>query len=108
MSSYGLKAQYARKQVNEELSILNDNISEYNNGNLLVYEISKDVENVDNSNKIVEFLKSKNVNSGKVLIVNLEGRMNLEFYLPIGNQTAEILFTVEDLDGLARFVSQSP
>lgn len=108
LSGYGLEAAYEREKVNKELSILNDSISEYTKGNIVVYEISDNVENIDNAKRIAEFLESKKVYSGKVLIVNLEGRMNLALYLPLNNQTAEIQFTLEDLDGLPAFLSQLP
>lgn len=108
LSSYGVTAQSKRKQVNEKLSILNEHISKYKDGNIIVYEISEDTENVDPSKAIVKYLKSKNVDSAKVLLVHMEGRINLRFNLPVRNQTAVIQFTLEKFDAIDPFLGQLP
>lgn len=104
LSPYSSDTRFERVPVNDELTILNDNISEYQSGNIIVYETSEDPENIDNPQKVVEFLENHSINSGSVLLVNMEGRMNVEAYLPVSDQTARLIFTVEDLDELETFV----
>lgn len=104
LSPYSSDTRFEGVPVNDELTILNDNISEYQSGNIIVYETSEDPENIVNPQKVVEFLKNHSINSGSVLLVNMEGRMNVEAYLPVKDQTARLIFTVEDLDELETFV----
>lgn len=104
LSPYSSDTQIEKVPVNDELTILNDNISEYRSGNIIVYETSEDPENIDNPQKVVEFLGHHSINSGSVLLVNMEGHMNVEAYLPVNDQTARLIFTVEDLDELETFV----
>ncbi|WP_150275485.1 hypothetical protein [Paenibacillus tepidiphilus] len=108
LSGYGWGGEIKREQVNDQLSILNDNISEYKSGNITVYEIDEDVRNVDNSERISGFLDTMPVDSAQVLVVSLEGRMNLAFYLPAGKEMAEIRLTTDDLEELPLFLREIP
>ncbi|KOP64861.1 hypothetical protein AMS62_06070 [Bacillus sp. FJAT-18019] len=93
-----------RVQVNDELAILNENITEYQSGNIIVYETSEEPGDITNPQKVVDFLENHSINSGRVLLINMEGRMNVEAYLPINDHTARLIFTVENLDELETFV----
>ncbi|WP_151736080.1 hypothetical protein [Paenibacillus tengchongensis] len=104
LSGYGLDGEAKRERVNDRLTILNDNISMMKSGNITVYEIDEDARNVDNSERIAELLHGQADDSGTALIVGMEGRMNLAFYLPVGRETAEIGFTCDNLNELAKFL----
>lgn len=104
LSPYSSDTQIERVPINNELAIINNNISEYQSGNIIVYEISEDPKNTYKPKKIVEYLGKRSIDSGLVLLVNMEGRMNVEVYLPVNNQAARLIFTVEDLDELETFI----
>ncbi len=90
--------------MNDELAVLNENITEYQSGDIIVYETSEEPGDITNPQKVVDFLENHSINSGRVLLVNMEGRMNVEAYLPINDHTARLIFTVENLDELKTFL----
>ncbi|KOR87833.1 hypothetical protein [Paenibacillus solani] len=93
-----------RVRVNDELAILNENITEYQSGKIIVYETGEDPEDIINPQKVVDFLEKHSINSGRVLLINMEGRINVEAYLPINDHTARLLFTIESPDELETFI----
>lgn len=95
-----------RVQVNDELAVLNENITEYQSGDIIVYETTEDPDDITNPQKVVDFLENHSINSGRVLLVNMEGRMNVEAYLPINDHTARLLFTIESPDELETFIGR--
>lgn len=104
LSPYSSDTPIERVPINNELAIINNNISEYQSGNIIVYEISEDPKNTYKPKKVVEYLGKRGINSGLVLLVNMEGRMNVEVYFPVNEQAARLIFTVEDLGELETFI----
>ncbi|MEK4114614.1 hypothetical protein NST44_00160 [Paenibacillus sp. FSL W8-0919] len=104
LSPYSSDTQIERVPINNELAIINNNISEYQSGNIIVYEISEDPKNTYKPKKVVEYLGKRSIKSGLVLLVNMEGRINVEVYLPVNEQAARLIFTVEDLGELETFI----